>query len=242
MTHTSPSRRKPKPRRKLHPAALSKMLISDLRRAGRWMEATGQPAESIDQVLVAIVDEHDGAFRNGWETGRLIGFTRAGYRAFGANAYGPGKPRFPRVLRPIDATPEELREDRMAQHRPARAAREAQRRAEARARAKTAADLDDRASAILTVLTADRWHTAKTLMHALARCTAFRTPDGRRFLKGNSLRVAILRTLKAAPLNAMIEVTERREKHGLPVIRVRRKGPENGPSNGRVTGFCHSAL
>jgi hypothetical protein len=117
-----------------------------------------------------------------------------------------------------------MKEDRMERHRPLRAAAAAQRRAAARARKISAADLDDRASAIWTVLTADRWHTVTDIMRAVAGCEAFHRPDGRPFPKGHSLRVAVLRELQKAPLKAMIEIdSERREKRGFQVLKVRQK-------------------
>jgi hypothetical protein len=73
------------------------------------------------------------------------------------------------------------------------------------ARRKAAAGLDCRVSALLTMLT-PHWRSVNGLMAGLARCAAFRKPDGSQ-LAGPSLRVAILRTLRE-PVMARIVVVQ----------------------------------
>jgi hypothetical protein len=184
-----------------------------------WTEA-GRP---IDEITAVIAAGGELGLR-GQEIGVVIGFTFADYKNYGA-AVG----RHPSTIRPVGTGAREIAAYLATVQAPRKAAALRQRRAQKAKMRETASDLDCRASAILTVAT-DRPEPVTTFMKALARCAAFRTPDGKRFLTGKELRQAITRETKKARLAALIEVTTVVGKYGKATLLIRR-------ISGSATGF-----
>jgi hypothetical protein len=88
--------------------------------------------------------------------------------------------------------------------------------------------LDDRASALWAVLRNGQEMTVGALMTVMAGCPAFRGPVGSDFLKGSSLRKAIIRELRKPPLAKIIEMTERPRAQGVAALEIRRIGGISG--------------
>jgi hypothetical protein len=186
---------------------------AELRKLRELRNGLGQPDIITDLMTSPLAVELDGA-----ELGRFLDFRFSEYKLFGQRYR-----RHPSTIRPIDANQCDIEEYLREWQRPRKAAARRKRRAEARERRAQAADLDCKASAILTVLPRDGWLSIKQLMKVLARSSAFRIPNGKRFLTGNSLRQAILRELKKRPLIDKLERKPATEKHGMPMILVRRR-------------------
>ena len=176
----------------------------------------GQSTAEIDAVIA-----HGGAPEmNALEIDTIYGFRFVfdHYKAIGA-----ATERHPSTLRPIDATKAEIDAYLKAFHRPRKAAakrqRYAARRADEAARREAAADLDRRTSAISTVLTDDKWRSIAELMAALEHNLAFRRPNGKKFLTGDSLSKAIRRQLAKPDLAALIEITKTEGARGQDKLR-----------------------
>jgi hypothetical protein len=188
------------------------MRHSELRRLRRLLP---EAATDIDNVIA------DGGWLelNGHDLGAVLGFTFESYKLFGAAGL-----RHPATIRPIGTGKHEIAAYLRAHHKPRKAAARAKRRAAEAARREAAVDLDCRASAILAVLTNDRWRTVKELIAALAHCEAFRTPAGRRrFLTGDSLGKAIRRELEKPALAALVETSKTAGVHGQDKLLIRRR-------------------
>jgi hypothetical protein len=138
---------------------------------------------------------------------------------------------FPKRLMPAGFSRAQTKERRKKFNRPKRTAAERRRRAEKRAaelaRIKQAADLLCKKSAILAVLSYE-WMSISDLTKSLTNSQAFMTPDGKTFLKGDSLRRALARELEKPDLKCQIEVSEEVHKHGLTMKRIRRRPPGYG--------------
>ncbi len=188
----------------------------------RWLRhllaKAGQSTAEIDAVIA-----HGGAPEmNALEIDTIYGFRFVfdHYKAIGAETG-----RHPSTLRPIDATKAEIDAYLKAFHRPRKAAakrqRYAARRADEAARREAAADLDRRTSAISTVLTDDKWRSIAELMAALEHNLAFRRPNGKKFLTGDSLSKAIRRQLAKPDLAALIEITKTEGARGQDKLLIR---------------------
>jgi hypothetical protein len=152
------------------------------------------------------------------------------YRRKGRLVVSPAA-RFPRRLMPAGFTKRQTVERRKKFNRPKRTAAERSRRDRKRA-AKTvmvqqAADLNCRKSTILAVLS-DEWMTISDLTKNIANSRAFMSPDGKTFLKGDTLRRAVSRELAKDDLKSRIEISEEVHKNGFPMKRIRRRPPGSG--------------
>ena len=170
------------------------------------------------------------------ELGVLVQFTVEEDNRFATDPMGRARnglpwKGFPKRLMPVGFTRTQTKERRKKFNRPKRTAAQRTRRAEKRAaklaRIKQAADLRCRKRAILTVLS-DEWMTISDLTKSLANSQAFMTPDGKTFLKGDSLRRAVARELEKPDLKCQIEVSKGVHKHGLTMKRIRRRPPGYG--------------
>ncbi len=170
------------------------------------------------------------------ELGALVQFTVEEDDRFATNPMGrtrKGQPwkGFPKRLMPAGFTRTQAKERRKKFNRPMRTAAQCRRRDEKRAakleRIKQAADLHCRKGTILTVLS-DEWMTISDLTKKLANSQAFMTPDGKTFLKGDSLHRAVARELAKPDLKRQIEVSEEVHQHGFTMKRYRRRPPGYG--------------
>ena len=154
-------------------------------------------------------------YRNPVELGELCGFTvdedlhlKRTTSAFFSAIY------------PAGFTKEQTRTRRHDYNKPHRAAQQRNRRAKEAARLAAANELDCRTSAVHTLLT-HQWVSVADLMKGLRGSRAFRRVDGRGFLRGNSLRQAILRELKGPKLKDLVQINKQKEGHGLMMHRYR---------------------
>jgi hypothetical protein len=199
------------------PWSRQNMRLSELRTLRRLWTETGRPTVEIEAIIAG-----GGALEfNGHELGALLNFTFEDYKAFDAASR-----RHPATIRPIGTDKVEiaayLNIHRKPRQNAARRKRYAVCCAAEAARREASGDLDCRRSAILTVLT-DTPQPISWIMKAVARSIAFMNPDGKRFLTGNSLRVAILRELEKPALKALVETTRMMGKHGKDMLLICRR-------------------
>jgi hypothetical protein len=189
-----------------------KLRRAELRRLRNMLEEEGEETDSIREALAL---DGEPALDDEW-IGIKIRFTFAQYKKYGQR-YG----RHPSTIRPYDENAsvitKYLNDNKRQKDRISRALR----RAEQKRREKQAAELDDRRSAILTVLS-DQWMTVGQLMRILKSHQAFKKPNGKP-LAEDALRQAVHRCLKAEPLVSLTDRRPANEKHGLPMLWVRRR-------------------
>jgi hypothetical protein len=152
----------------------------------------------------------------------MVHFSFAEFKRFGAEPFRRGKPRHPSLLRPIDATPDEIKQYLREFHRPRKKEAERRRRQRNRERRQAAGAAPSRAEAIFIVIGVTFMTIAK-IMTALKDSAAFKRKVGKGYLNGNSLRSAILAEIKKAPLRDKLVIKEDKHSHGLPQFLVRRK-------------------
>jgi hypothetical protein len=144
--------------------------------------------------------------------------------------------QFPKMIAPGSETKDETKRRRRQFRAPARNAAARAKRAQAKMDATTMQNLvntlDDRASALWALLRDGQEMTVAALMTDLARCPAFRGPLESDFLKGDSLRKAIIRELRTPPLVRSIDMTERPRAQGVAALVVRRIGGISGMGHG----------
>jgi hypothetical protein len=190
--------------------------LAELRKLRHVRTEASQSTAEID----AVIADNGAPGLNGRDLGALLDFTFLDYKSYGAAAG-----RHPATIRPNDATGAEIEAYLKAFHRPRKSAAKRQRYAKRRAaeaeRLARAEDLDCRRSSIWVALD-EKWQTVAEIMKALARSSAFRTRDGKRFLTGDSLSRAIRRELEHPALATMIEIAGQTGKRGLIEKLIRR--------------------
>jgi hypothetical protein len=130
------------------------------------------------------------------------------------------KGQFPGAFCPSDETSEQAKKRRHEYGKPHRAEQQRNRRIATKARLVSVLDIDCRTSAVFMLLS-PQWIDVADLMKGLGRSPAFRKVDGSKFLKGNSLRTAILRELESLVKVGKAERVKQMEKHGLTKFRFR---------------------
>jgi hypothetical protein len=185
---------------------------TELRKLRSIREREGR---SIASIVDALRNDGFPGF-DGELLGMRVGFTFADYQN-----YGRTTGRHPSTIRPIDATKSEIKDYLNAFQCPRKAAARRRKRAEQKRREKDAADLDCRPSAILVLLSEKEMSVAQ-LMKALKGHKAFKMANGHPLTR-NSLRQAVLRCVKKAPLASQVELRPQKEKHGRVMFWVRRR-------------------
>ena len=194
---------------------LRRKRVNELRMFFRQGATEMMTTNQIDAAIAAAGIDVDRDY-NAQELGKLLNLSVAQYLHFKIATN-----RFPSSFTPCDLTKLEAKNLRDDFNRPARTAREHERRmalaADEADRAKTAADLDCRQSAIHARLDTKRWKSAFQLSKLLKGVPAFQP------LAGPSLKRAVQRVLWKLVTKGWAETKRERSKNGLPMDLFRRR-------------------
>lgn len=168
-------------------------VLSDLRCIFRARALAPISTAEIDNAIASAVGDEPWLM-TGERLGQLIEFTFDEYRRCGRERLGRTMARHVSTIRPVDASPEEIRRYLVEFHKPARMIKARERRATKKAEREAInarfASIDDitpRMRALHLVLT-DKWISVRQAATKIRRSPAWKRPDGRMMELGSIVR------------------------------------------------------